>query len=182
MDKWPEQSDHVIIRGLGSRQPVAGNGTEEGRARNRRVVILIKRQEGRTVADLLTDTATRAGDSLILKDVNFYPGRHTPLPTSLPVLDQLATAMNANPRLSIGIDGYVCCTDAMGDGLDLDNGQQDLSAQRAKYVYDYLIGRGIAPERLRYTGHGGQNKLYPAEVNEAQQSANRRVVIRILEK
>ncbi|MDR2837196.1 MAG: OmpA family protein [Azonexus sp.] len=34
-------SSHVTVRGLGSRSPIAGNNTAEGRAQNRRVVLVI---------------------------------------------------------------------------------------------------------------------------------------------
>lgn len=40
----------IWISGLGETMPVAGNGSREGRARNRRVEVVVSRQEGRRMA------------------------------------------------------------------------------------------------------------------------------------
>jgi outer membrane protein OmpA-like peptidoglycan-associated protein len=130
----------------------------------------------------ITDTATRIGASIILNDVVFYGGRHIPLPFSYNDLEDLAKAMKKNKKLHIRIEGHVCCRPDTTDGPDRDTGEHDLSVQRAKAVYDYLVHRGISQDRMTYIGLGAAGKLYPEELDANQRSANRRVEIRIISK
>jgi hypothetical protein len=51
--------------------------------------------------------------------------------------------MKEHPGLKLEIDGFVCCMPETMDGWDIETKKQDLSVQRAKYVYDYLARRGI---------------------------------------
>jgi outer membrane protein OmpA-like peptidoglycan-associated protein len=90
--------------------------------------------------------------------------------------------MSGNHNLRIRIEGHVCCVAAKLDGLDYDTGTQDLSLQRAKFIYEYLIKNGISSDRMSYVGLGGANKIYPEELTPAQQTINRRVEIRIIAK
>ncbi len=130
----------------------------------------------------ITDTATRIGASVILSDVVFYGGRHIPLPFAYNDLDDLFKAMKKNKKLRIRIEGHVCCRSDTTDGPDRDTGEHDLSVQRAKAVYDYLVRRGISKDRMTYIGLGAAGKLYPEELDAAQRSANRRVEVRIISK
>lgn len=130
----------------------------------------------------ITDTATRVGTSIILQDVVFYGGRHIPLPFSYNALDDLVKSMQVNDKLRIRIEGHVCCRTDSTDGPDRETGEHDLSVQRAKVVYDYLVQHGISKDRMAYIGLGAVGKLYPEEINADQRSANRRVEIRIISK
>ncbi len=133
-----------------------------------------------TIYDAVMDSSVAVGSTIPLRDVNFYPGRHIPLPVSNLILDELARAMKANRRLRIQIEGHICCLPDGIDGADLGTMQPNLSVQRAKYVYDYLVRLGIAKRRMSYAGFGASGKLYPREENEEQRAENRRVEIRIL--
>ena len=55
--------------------------------------------------------------------------------------------MSANPQISIELGGH---TDTRGDA----GKNQVLSENRAKAVYDYVISKGIAKDRLAYKGYG----------------------------
>jgi outer membrane protein OmpA-like peptidoglycan-associated protein len=66
------------------------------------------------------------------------------------------------------------------DGRDADNGSADLSVQRAKFVYDFLVDKGIKKSRMSYKGFGASNKLYPLERTERERTLNRRVEIRVI--
>lgn len=134
----------------------------------------------RTIYDAVMDSTVAVGSTIPLRDVNFFPGRHIPLPVCNLILDELARAMKANPRLRIGIEGHICCLPDGIDGADLGTGQPNLSVQRAKYVYDYLARLGIAKKRMSYAGYGASGKLYPREENEVERAENRRVEIRIM--
>jgi outer membrane protein OmpA-like peptidoglycan-associated protein len=51
---------------------------------------------------------------------------------------------------------------------------------RAKAVYDFLVSKGIAAERLSYKGFGfTRPKIFPEET-EADRVQNRRVEIRVV--
>jgi outer membrane protein OmpA-like peptidoglycan-associated protein len=96
-------------------------------------------------------------------------------------LDNLYYSLNAYPHLEIEIHGYICCTNNNEDGLDLGTGTPNLSENRAKAVYDFLIQMGISPQRLSYKGFGSSKKLVQ-EVTEEDRITNRRVEIKIVKK
>lgn len=118
------------------------------------------------------------GDRLILDNMYFIGGRHFLLPESKPSLNKLLTIMKNNPKLKIEIQGHICCQNG-GDGMDFDTGNNNLSVERAKFVYDYLISKGIDANRLRYKGFGSDKPLEGTSINDP---SNRRVEIMIIDK
>ena len=120
------------------------------------------------------------GTSFRLANLNFYGGRHDLLPKSFKALEQLLNTLKANPNLEIQIQGHICCLQS-GDGRDIGDGTNNLSVNRAKAVYDYLIKNGINKKRLSYIGFGSQYKLVP-EITEEDLSTNRRVEIKVVKK
>lgn len=193
------------VRGFGKRRPLNGNGTEEERSMNRRVVVSVAPASvgasvapttglpvssavslaspfGGPISAALKDSATRVGTSIVLKNVNFYGGRHFPLDSSYAALDDLLRAMRDNSRLVIRIEGYVCCLPDSLDGPDIDTHKPNLSVARARFVYDYLIDHGIDGSRMSYVGFGSANKIYPTERDPFEQEQNRRVEVRVIAK
>lgn len=190
--------------GLGKRVPLLPATTDAARAVNRRVQLVFTRQDAETakapdptsqavevptitetvsntgLSARIRDTATRAGSILILPDLNFEPGRHFLLPGSYAILRDLYRAMKDNPQLQIEIHGHICCISGGVDGEDIDTGAPDLSVQRAKAIYQYLVSAGIAASRMQYKGFGSSQKLFPAERTPEEQSKNRRVEIKIV--
>lgn len=166
---------------FGERKPLAPGSSDNARAINRRVE-LVAEYEKQDLSQLLKDTALKKGVNLVLENLNFEGGRHQLLPESLAVLDELLRALQENPTVTIEIQGYVCCTVGSLDGYDLDLGTNDLSVQRAKAIYNFLIEKGINAGRLSYRGYGGSRKLFPYEENEYQRSRNRRVEMKIISK
>jgi OOP family OmpA-OmpF porin len=70
-----------------------------------------------------------------------------------PKLDELATLLANNPSVgNVTITGY---TDRLGS----DKYNQKLSEQRAYAVKQYLVGKGVAAERLNAVGKGEANPL-----------------------
>ena len=124
------------------------------------------------------------GQTLVLKNINFYGGRHSFLPRSLPVLEELLEVMNANPDLVIEIQGHICCRIGLAeDGEDYDaGGEKRLSINRAKAVMDFLESNGISANRMSYKGFAGTQPLINPELTEDDRTANRRVEIRIVKK
>jgi outer membrane protein OmpA-like peptidoglycan-associated protein len=124
----------------------------------------------------------RVGDQLVLKNINFQPGRHVLIEWSIPNLQELLQVMKDHPKLVIEIQGHICCIITGADGLDQDLGTNNLSEERAKAVRRYLIDNGIRQTRLSYRGFGSSRKLYPSERTERERSLNRRVEIRVISK
>lgn len=87
---------------------------------------------------------------------------------SFELLNEVAQIIMDHPELTkIRIEGH---TDARGNA----NYNLELSKKRAASVRDYLIGRGVAPERLESEGFGKTRPLVQGN-NEAAWSKNRRV-------
>ncbi len=189
-------SENLIVRndGFGKHRPLNDNTTPSERLMNRRVELVIHRQATDTpqveqqfppekkpeptLTDIIRDTTSRG--NIILKNLQFQPGRHFLLPQSTPVLDELYQVLVDNPTLEIEIQGHVCCTPDNVDGLDIDLNTLDLSYQRAKTIYNHLVERKINPQRLSYKGFGGSRKLYQLERDEFERQENRRVELKII--
>ena len=118
--------------------------------------------------------------NIILEGVNFIGGQHYPLPESRPAIEKLLRTMRKYPDLKIEIQGYICCEYDQYDGLDFHTQTMNLSENRAKYLYDYLIDADIRASRLSYKGYGSSKPLVFPEVTEEERIKNRRVEIKVL--
>lgn len=67
-------------------------------------------------------------------------------------LDQIVQMMKSNPGMAIRLEGH---TDNRGNAKLL----KELSVERVKTVRDYLISRGVEPERVEFVGFGGEQPL-----------------------
>ncbi len=114
------------------------------------------------------------GQSIVLNNIFFDTGAAELRPESYAELGILYKLMFENPSLKIEISGH---TDNVGSaGLN-----QRLSERRARSVVDFLIGRGIDPERLTYKGYGFDRPIASNETAEGRQM-NRRTEFEIIEK
>jgi peptidoglycan-associated lipoprotein len=62
-------------------------------------------------------------------------------------LDKLVETLNDNPNVTIELMSHT-------DSRDTEEYNMDLSQKRAQSVVDYLIGKGIAADRLTARGYG----------------------------
>lgn len=187
----PDQSIKKVI-GWGKRKPLSQFRSDEARALNRRVQMVVHyRKQGDKspvlvvpekvpVPDFVIDDSAKVGDKIILKNLNFYGGRHKLLPLSLPVLEELLRIMRNRPQLEIRIEGHICCRVPGVEGFDIDTRKYELSVNRAKTVYRYLLENGIDDHRISYKGFGSDFPLIKPELTEADRTTNRRVEIRIV--
>ena len=90
----------------------------------------------------------KSGDKFILNGILFQGGEDILLEESMPTLKTLFQELVKHPNLVIQIQGHIF--DA--DFTFAEDQQETLSARRAKRIYDYLIFKGINPERLSYVG------------------------------
>lgn len=121
------------------------------------------------------------GKTVTLEGMSFEPGRHYMLRSSMPVLLKLLQILRENPELNIEIQGHVCCADGELDGMDYDTGERNLSVNRAKAIYDYLVKNGIRANRLAYKGFGHTKPKIDPERTKEDEQVNRRVEIMVLE-
>lgn len=192
--------DSTIIisqKGYGKRQPINTNRTEIERYLNRRVDItfgikvpavahidtqVVSQQINASLEKTITDTALKLGQNIVLPNFNFVGGRHVLLQQSIPYQAELLAVLKKYPTISIEIQGHVCCVFNQQDGYDFETATYNLSVNRAKAIYEYLIKNGIDSKRLSYKGFGStQPKVYP-EKDENDATINRRVEIKILAK
>lgn len=125
----------------------------------------------------------KPGDVFQLKNVYFPSDRHFLRPESYVTLEKLYTVLKDNPNIRISIEGHVCCiAPDKPDAWDIDTGELSLSVNRAKAIYNYLVGKGIVPERLQYTGFGKRMPVVAEERTEEDKERNRRVEVRLLAK
>lgn len=112
------------------------------------------------------------GERIELRNIGFVGGTPVPLPQAKAEMDELLLVMQQHPTLVISIEGHICCAN---------EDVEDLSGQRAKAVYDYLLANGIDASRMSYKGFGHTRPL-TMERTEEEMQANRRVEIRIVSK
>lgn len=138
--------------------------------------------DDKSLAGKIKDTSTKVGSTIILKNLNFVGGKHTLLRESVPIVLELLDVLKKNPSLEIEIQGHVCCAFGTEDGLDLETNTYDLSVNRARAVYEYLIDNGIDKTRLSYQGFAHRFPLVYPEDTEDKKITNRRVEIKIIKK
>jgi outer membrane protein OmpA-like peptidoglycan-associated protein len=125
--------------------------------------------------------ALAKGERMTIEGLLFEPGRHVAFESAMPVLVKLVETLKKETNLRIEIQGHVCCFDGNDDGFDYDNLDHQLSVNRAKAVYDYLIKNGIEASRLTYKGYGYSDpKVFP-EITPQDEQMNRRVEVKVLD-
>ena len=91
--------------------------------------------------------ADQVGGTVTLENVFFDLDSYNLRSESYIELDKLVQYLKDNPALKIELQGH---TDTQGD----DAHNMELSHNRAKSVYEYLISKGVTKERLSYKGYG----------------------------
>ena len=114
-----------------------------------------------------------SGEAVVLKGVNFEVNSSRLTANAKVILNQVADSLAAQPGMKVEIGGH---TDAQGS----DSFNLKLSERRAQAVKDYLIARGIAPERLVAKGYGESQAVDSNETPEGRE-INRRVEMKVLE-
>jgi outer membrane protein OmpA-like peptidoglycan-associated protein len=121
----------------------------------------------------------RKGKKYSIGAVNFYGSSDQYLPSALPVIRNLYKLMEKNSNLTILIVGHVnCAHEGKSFGVI---GDFTLSVDRAKKIRDYLIRQKIRTTRVETMGVGCEGMLFPKANTEAEEEANRRVEIKVLE-
>jgi len=110
----------------------------------------------------------------ILEKVQFETAKAVIKPESFPLLNEVAAVVITNPDLGrVEVAGH---TDNRGS----DSYNQTLSEKRANSVREYLIGQGVAVERLISKGYG---EVKPLDTNRTPEGreVNRRVEFNLID-
>lgn len=94
----------------------------------------------------------KPGVNVVLKNIFFDTNKFELLQASSSELNKLIQLLRQNKSATIEIQGH---TDNVGNVAD----NQKLSVLRSKSVYDYLIAKNIAAERLTFKGFGATKPL-----------------------
>ncbi len=155
-DNFLAEGENLDLTGADSTQNNAGNGFREISGKSLKLVPI---EEGQMIR---------------LNNIFFESGKSTLNSESFPELDRLVLTMNLNQQMEVEIGGH---TDDVGS----DASNLKLSQERADSVREYLIGKGIEPDRIIGKGYGESKPIATNSTPEGQQ-ANRRVEFKIMKK
>ncbi len=103
----------------------------------------------------------------LLFEVNSYKLNQELLPT----LDSIATYLSKQPQAMVNISGHT-------DNTGKEDFNLTLSSQRAEAVAEYLLDKGVNPDRVTFEGLGSALPILPNDTAEGRRK-NRRVEILI---
>jgi outer membrane protein OmpA-like peptidoglycan-associated protein len=132
--------------------------------------------KGGTATDTVTiDVRERAvatsGTPTSFEDVQFAFDRYSLDSTARATLDAAATALKKDPTIQLEIEGHTCNLGSAAYNLAL-------GARRAAAVRDYLIMRGISPQRMTTVSYGERRPKFDNDTR-ASRSKNRRAVLTV---
>lgn len=113
-------------------------------------------------------------DEIVLLGVNFESNSDRLLPGATQVLDDAAATLRKNPSIRVEVEGH---TDSDGSA----EYNESLSARRAATVYDYLVNRGVAEDRMTVRGYG-ESQPIADNTTATGKAQNRRVVLGIVDR
>lgn len=113
------------------------------------------------------------GDVLVLRGVNFEYDKSRLTKNARTILDNVADELVAYPEIKVELGGHT-------DGRGSDEYNQRLSEKRAESVRQYLVGKGVAAERMTSVGFGEAKPVADNETDEGRE-LNRRTELKITE-
>ncbi|MGD0038119.1 MAG: OmpA family protein [Bacteroidota bacterium] len=116
---------------------------------------------------------------VVFGDTHFDYDKSTLNQEAKMLLDMNVQSLKENPKIDVRMAGYTSA-----EGTEEIN--QKLSEQRANTVRDYLIEKGIAPERITVIGYGRTRpalyEVAPGDINTKEAKANMRVLFEVVVK
>lgn len=111
--------------------------------------------------------ATDIATALNLQIINFASASNEIPKANKLVLEKAAVLINRTPDIHLTVKGY---TDSVGNAAS----NKELSRKRAQAVVDYLVAKGVDPNKLRAQGYGQENPVADNSTSEGQ-FKNRRI-------
>jgi outer membrane protein OmpA-like peptidoglycan-associated protein len=148
--------------GVGSAEPLVSNDTREGRAENRRVEIFV-------VADL------RALDTMLFPSAALFERRSGSL------TEQGLATLEKNRLVATDLLSRATYVEIVGHTDDVGDDAYNLalSLERAQSVSDYLVSKGLDPNKVVVTGMGESDPIASNSTPEGR-AQNRRVEVLLL--
>ena len=109
----------------------------------------------------------------IPSDISFDTGRSDIKANLRPILDKFATGLQGNPAAKVNIIGHT-------DNTGSDAVNDPLSVNRAASARNYLVGKGVASNRISIDGRGSREPIAANDTAE-NRAKNRRVEIFVAE-
>lgn len=109
-------------------------------------------------------------EATVLDGVTFQPGTAELAEGAQKALDGWVAVLQDNPELKFDIIGY---TDSKGNKKKL----LKLSGERAKFIFDYFVSKGISEPRMTYKGLGKENPIESNKTEEGRAANNRVEVV-----
>jgi peptidoglycan-associated lipoprotein len=137
------------------------------------VVLTVTATDGRGGKATSTVTVTVAMREVIMfEDVHFAFDRFNLSPEALKILDDAVTKLQADPTITVTIEGHT-------DSIGTNEYNLALGERRANSVRDYLTKRGIAAGRMKTTSFGEER---PIATNDtaAGRAMNRRAHLAVV--
>lgn len=107
-----------------------------------------------------------------LRGVNFDFDSAKLRPDAIATLDEAVSILKRYDTIRVEVAGHTC---SIGDEAY----NQRLSERRAKVVFDYLVEKGISPNRLRWVGYGESRPIASNDTREGRMM-NRRTELKVL--
>ncbi len=111
----------------------------------------------------------------VIEEVKYFPGEYLLDPSKTKYLQPLANLMKDNPSLKMEISAHTV-------SIGYDENNLEISKKRAKAVFNYMLYKGVAAERMTYVGLGETKLLNHCEngavCSEEEHMVNQRVEVR----
>ncbi len=166
------------VNNYGEQKPVSHTDL----SKNRRVEISLSPLKINT---LIPDTGKfKVIRSLELEHLYFRPDEPILEPSSMPYLNYVANMLKKDNKDIFEIKGHVNWSPSSNSSPDLGYKKKmdQLSADRARLIYDILVDKGIPPGRMFWKGMGNTEMIYPNATSDEEKRKNMRVEILVLKK
>jgi outer membrane protein OmpA-like peptidoglycan-associated protein len=111
---------------------------------------------------------------LIARTINYAANLATISAAKVPVLDEVVSILKAYPEYTLKVSGY-------SDALEKGSKDNTLSQNRADAAASYLVGKGIAKNRIVIAAYGASMPVSALKTTAAR-AQNRRVEIEFVQK
>lgn len=170
-----ESGDYVAVISASEKQDVMMMAKKNGYAFTSQYISSDREVVGKPMrAPEMKFNPIAIGETYPINDINFSSDSYMLNQQVINVLNEFIEFLKDNKSIRLAIHGH---TDNVGEASD----NLELSTQRAKAVYEYLILEGVEPSRLEYEGYGESIPIANNDTKEGR-AKNRRTEFIILSK
>jgi outer membrane protein OmpA-like peptidoglycan-associated protein len=145
---------------------------EETKKDNQETAVVKNEPPKKKILEELDIQKIKPGSTIEIKNLYFKADSSNFSSNSIEVLDELVGFLKNFKTVYVEIGGHT-------NGLCETKFCDQLSAARAKSVYNYLVNEGIDTNRLTYVGYGKRKKI-AADTTPQGRSKNQRVEVKVI--